>query len=446
MLAVVHWNFCYTDIPAFFGKVNNCEYAIVRGEPCHALGTALGTRLLGTVADPSKDMQTNKLSARAVSTLKDPGRHSDGGGLYLLVKATGARSWVFMWSRQGRQREMGLGSVLGVSLAVAREKAAEARADLAAGRDPLGTRDRLKAKTFGELADAHVAAMSPQWRNPKHIAQWTMTLTEYAAPLRGKTAAAITTEDVLEVLRPLWTTKPETASRVRGRIESVLDAAKAQGLRSGDNPARWRGHLDQLLPKRAKLSRGHHAAMAIDELPAFMGRLSSVQGVSAMALRFTVFTAVRTGEAIGATWSEVDFDKGIWVIPASRMKAGREHRIPLPSPALTLVKDLYEVRRGEFIFPGLKPGRPISNMSMDKVLRDLGVDVTVHGFRSTFRDWASERTAFPHELCEMALAHTIENKTEAAYRRGDMVEKRRELMGAWAAFCGSAQQGKRDVD
>ena len=186
MLAVVHWSFCYTDIPGFFGTVNNCEYAIVRGEPCHALGTALGTRLLGTVADPSKDMQTNKLSARAVSTLKDPGRHSDGGGLYLLVKATGAKSWVFMWSRQGRQREMGLGSVLGVSLAVAREKAAEARAELAAGRDPLGTRDRLKARTFGELADDHVSAMSPQWRNPKHIAQWTMTLTEYAAPLRGE--------------------------------------------------------------------------------------------------------------------------------------------------------------------------------------------------------------------------------------------------------------------
>ncbi len=391
-------------------------------------------------------MNLNKLSARAVSTLKEPGRHSDGGGLYLLVKATGAKSWVFMWKRDGRQREMGLGSVLGVTLAVAREKAVEARTELAAGRDPLGTRDRMKAKTFGDLADAHVAAMSPQWRNPKHVAQWSMTLKEYAAPLRGKSASAITTEDVLEVLRPLWDTKPETASRVRGRIESVLDAAKAQGLRTGDNPARWRGHLDQLLPKRAKLSRGHHAAMAIDALPAFMVQLSKVQGIAAVALNFTILTASRTGEAIGATWPELDLDKGLWTIPPERMKAGREHRVPLPSPALAIVRRLHEARRSEFVFPGLKPGKPLSNMAMDKTLRDEKVDVTVHGFRSTFRDWSSERTSFPHELCEMALAHTIENKTEAAYRRGDMVEKRRELMEAWATFCSSAPEGNSDVD
>ncbi len=225
-------------------------------------------------------MKLNRLSARTVATLSKPGRHADGGGLYLLCKVSGAKSWVFMWKRDGRQREMGLGSVLGVSLAVAREKAAEARAELAAGRDPLGTRDRLKAKTFGDLADAHIQAMSPQWRNSKHVAQWTMTLRDYAAPLRSKTAGAITTEDVLGVLRPLWDSKPETASRVRGRIEAVLDSAKAQGLRSGDNPARWRGHLDQLLPKRAKLSRGHHAAIAIDGLPAFMAKLDTIKGIA----------------------------------------------------------------------------------------------------------------------------------------------------------------------
>ena len=441
MPAVVHWNFRSAEITAFFGSVNYHEYALVRGEPCHALGTPLGTRTLGTITGPSIAMNLNKLSARAVSTLKEPGRHSDGGGLYLLVKATGAKSWVFMWKRDGRQREMGLGSVRGVTLAGAREKAIEARAELAAGRDPLGTRDRMKAKTFGDLADAHVKAMSPQWRNPKHVAQWSMTLKEYAAPLRGKSASAITTEDVLEVLRPLWETKPETASRVRGRIESVLDAAKAQGLRTGDNPARWRGHLDQLLPKRAKLSRGHHAAMAIDALPAFMVQLSKVQGIAAVALNFTILTASRTGEAIGATWPELDLDKGLWTIPPERMKAGREHRVPLSSPALAIVRRLHEARRSEFVFPGLKPGKPLSNMAMDKTLRDEKVDVTVHGFRSTFRDWSSERTSFPHELCEMALAHTIENKTEAAYRRGDMVEKRRELMEAWAAFCGGKVDG-----
>jgi len=383
-------------------------------------------------------MKLNRLSARAVAALTAPGRHADGGGLYLLVKASGAKSWVFMWSRQGRQREMGLGSILGVALAVAREKAAEARVDLAAGRDPLGTRDRLKGKTFGDLADAHVRSMSPQWRNPKHVAQWIMTLTKYAAPLRPKTAAAITTDDVLDVLRPLWETKPETASRVRGRIEAVLDAAKAQGLRTGDNPARWRGHLDQLLPRRAKLSRGHHAAIKIDDVPSFMVSLGKTSGIAALALRFTVLTAARTGEAIGATWSEFDLDKGLWTVPAERMKAGREHRVPLSAAAIALVKSLREFSRGDFLFPGLKPGRPISNMAMDKSVRDAGLDFTVHGFRSTFKDWATERTSFPHELSEMALAHTIKDKTEAAYRRGDMLEKRRELMEAWAGFCQSS--------
>ncbi len=386
-------------------------------------------------------MKLNRLSARAVATLTAPGRHSDGGGLYLLIKASGAKSWVFMWSRQGRQREMGLGSILGVTLAVAREKAAEARADLAAGRDPLGTRDRLRAKTFGDLADAHIQVMSPQWRNQKHVAQWEMTLRDYAAPLRSKTAAAITTEDVLGVLRPLWDSKPETASRVRGRIEAVLDAAKAQGLRSGDNPARWRGHLDQLLPRRAKLSRGHHAAVAIDALPTFMARLPHVRGIAALALRFTILTATRTGETIGATWHEFDLVKGLWTVPASRMKAGREHRVPLSTPVLALLQELSLTAPSVFVFPGLRTGKPLSNMAMDKTLRDARAEFTTHGFRSTFRDWAAERTSFPHELCEMALAHIVSDKTEAAYRRGDMLDKRRELMTAWAVFCETGSPG-----
>jgi integrase len=263
--------------------------------------------------------------------------------------------------------------------------------------------------------------MRPSWRNSKHAAQWAMTLREYAAPLRRLPVDKITTDDVLSVLKPHWNEKPETASRLRGRIERVLDAAKAQGLRSGENPARWRGHLDQLLPKRQRLTRGHHAAMSYADVPAFMSDLQGRPATAALALEFTILTAARSGEVLGAGWDEFDLDAGVWTVPAGRMKAAREHRVPLSKRALATVQAMHEGRNGDFDFPGQKLGKPLSVMALEMVLRRMKVDgVTVHGFRSAFRDWAAECTNFPNEVCEAALAHVIENKAEAAYRRGDL--------------------------
>jgi integrase len=248
---------------------------------------------------------------------------------------------------------------------------------------------------------------------------------------------------VLSVLKPLWNEKPETASRLRGRIERVLDAAKAQGLRSGENPARWHGHLDQLLPKRQRLTRGHHATMKYVELPAFMTDLQARQATAALALEFAILTAARSGEVLGARWQEFDLDRAVWTIPATRMKAGREHRVPLSRRALKVVKTMHEDRNCDFVFPGQKPGKPLSVMALEMVLRRMKIeDATVHGFRSAFRDWAAERTNFTNEVCEAALAHVIENKAEAAYRRGDLFDKRRKLMEAWAVYCAAPKAGK----
>jgi integrase len=269
-----------------------------------------------------------------------------------------------------------------------------------------------------------------------------MTLRDYAAPLRRLPVDKITTDDVLSVLKPLWNEKPETAARLRGRIERVLDAAKAQGQRSGENPARWRGHLDQLLPKRQRLTRGHHAAMGYTDVPAFMAELQARQATASLALEFTILTAARSGEVLGARWDEFDLDRAVWTIPASRMKAGREHRVPLSRRALKVVKAMHDARNGDFVFPGQKPGKPLSVMALEMVLRRMKIkDVTVHGFRSAFRDWAAERTNIPNEVCEAALAHVIENKAEAAYRRGDLFDKRRKLMEAWAAYCATSKAG-----
>jgi integrase len=285
--------------------------------------------------------------------------------------------------------------------------------------------------------------MRPSWRNEKHAAQWEMTLRDYAAPLRRLPVDKITTDDVLSVLKPLWNAKPETASRLRGRIERVLDAAKAKGLRSGENPARWRGHLDQLLPKRQRLTRGHHAAMPYADVPSFMGDLRSRQATSALALEFAILTAARSGEVLGARWDEFDVERAVWIVPAGRMKAGREHRVPLSRRALQIVKELHKTRTNEFVFPGEKAGRPLSGMALEMVLRRMRVeDATVHGFRSSFRDWAAECTSSANEVCEAALAHVIENKAEAAYRRGDLFEKRRRLMDAWALYCTTPKMGK----
>lgn len=378
-----------------------------------------------------------KLSAREVETLSRPGRHSDGGGLYLSIDANGRRRWVFMYTSNGRRVELGLGSASTRSLKEAREEAALHRASLARGMDPRAERGKSTTKpTFGEFADEYVEAMRPSWRNGKHAAQWSMTLTAYAKPLRGLPIDAVTTENILRTLQPIWKRTPETAERLRGRIENVLSAAKAKGLRSGENPAAWKGHLDQLLPKRQRLTRGHHAALPYEDLPEFFGDLLKKTAMAARALQFLILTAARSGEVLGATWSEIDLDRGLWIVPASRMKAGREHRVPLSEAALNVLRTVdAELGPEDYVFWGKSPDRPLSSMAMAMLLRRMVPGVTVHGFRSSFRDWAAEVSSFPHEVCEMALAHTIPNKAEAAYRRGDLLEKRRELMEAWALFC-----------
>lgn len=381
----------------------------------------------------------NKLSARGVTAITKPGRHGDGGGLYLVVDKSGAKRWVFLYRREGILREMGLGGLKSVSLARARELAAEARVNLQAGIDPITAKNNapVAVPTFGEEADDFIDAMGPQFRNAKHLDQWKMTLKVYAAPLRSKRVDQIATADVLEVLKPIWLTKPETAARLRGRIERVLDAAKAKGHRSGQNPALWRGHLDNLLPKRRKLSRGHHAAMPYEDVPAFFADLREREGIAARALEFTILTAARTGETFGATWREIDLEAALWVIPAQRMKAGREHRVPLTPRVVEILTELSELSTGPgaYIFPGQKEERPLSVMAMDMLLRRMNIDFTVHGFRSSFRDWAGEETSFPREVAEAALAHVVGDETERAYRRGDALEKRRKLMIAWSNYC-----------
>ncbi len=387
----------------------------------------------------------NKLNARSVTTISKPGRHGDGGGLYLVVDKTGGKRWVFLYRRNDRLREMGLGGLNAVTLARARELAAAARADLQAGIDPIEAKRSAPSAVpnFGDEADAYIEAMKPQFRNSKHVGQWEMTLREYAAPLRPKPVNEITTADILAVLKPIWLTKSETASRVRGRIERVLDASKAKGHRSGENPALWRGHLDKLLPKRRKLARGHHAAMPYVDVPAFINDLREREAIAARALEFTVLTAARSGETFGAVWREFDLAAGVWTVPAVRMKAGREHRVPLTPRALAILEEMKLLRSGPeaFVFPGQRKGKPLSVMAMDMVLRRMNEAVTVHGFRSSFRDWCGEASTFPREIAEAALAHVVGDETERAYRRGDALEKRRRLMIAWANFCEPRKPG-----
>jgi integrase len=407
------------------------------------LGTIQSARYGGAESGAITMARTiNKLSARKVETVIEPGRHSDGNGLYLYVDAAGAKRWLFMFRWQGKRREMGLGGIARVSLAQARGRAAEARALLAEGRNPISARSAIDAErrsmpTFAAFADELLPEICKGFRNEKHRDQWASTLKAHAGPLAAVALDAVTTELVLKALGPIWHAKPETASRVRGRIERVLDAARARGLIKPpwENPARWRGHLDNLLPRRQALSRGHHAAIPYQEVPAFMAELAKRQSMAARALELTIYCASRSGEILGATWAEFDLDNAVWAIPATRMKAGRQHRVPLSAPALSLVTALREASTSDFVFPGQKPGRPLSNMAMEMLLRRMKrLDVTVHGFRSSFRDWAGETTAFPREIAEAALAHVVGDQTERAYRRGDALARRRELMEAWAKF------------
>jgi integrase len=380
-----------------------------------------------------------KLTARAAATTK-PGRYGDGAGLWLVVSATGARKWVFRFSFGGKVTEMGLGAA---NLAQARAKAIEARQTIAEGKNPIEERrEAVKAEagkpTFGAIADALIAAKTPEWRNEKHLAQWKMTLEVYAAPLRSRAVDEIDTAAVLAVLKPIWQTKPETASRLRGRIETVLDAARANGDIPEDrsNPARWRGHLQLLLAKRTKLSRGHHAAMAYADVPAFISDLREREGMAALALEFCILTEARSGEVLGARWAEIDLAGKVWTVPATRMKAGREHRVPLCARALAILEPLSNARTNDFLFAGQRAEKPLSGMAMEMLLRRMGVsDITVHGFRSAFRDWAGNETHFARELAEAALSHVIGDKAEQAYRRSDALDKRRKLMDAWANYC-----------
>ncbi len=383
----------------------------------------------------------SKLTDAACRAVKDAGRLSDGGGLYLVVKPTGAKSWVFMWKQQGKRREMGLGSFPTVKLAKARALAAEQRAKVADGGDPIKERQKEVEPTFGECADRFLEAMEVQWRNEKHRAQWRMTLTKYAAPLREKRVSEIDTNDILAVLTPIWTKIPETASRLRGRIERVLDYARARGWRSGENPALWRGHLKSVLPAPTKLSRGHHAAMPYADVPTFVARLREANSVSAKALEFVILTAGRSGEVREAVWDEFDLDAALWTIPGMRMKAGRIHRVPLVPRAVEILEYMARIRVSDYVFPGQKPGRPLSLMAFEMQMRRLEADAfTVHGFRSAFRDWAGDQTNFAREVAEAALAHTVGDATERAYRRSDALAKRRSLMEEWAAYC---SQGDR---
>ena len=376
--------------------------------------------------------QINRLTTTAIRAISEDGLYPDGGNLYLRVGK--GRRWVFIFQWQGKRREMGLGSLQDVSLKDARTAAEQARLALRNGIDPLAARkaEEVRGKTFGDVADAFIADKKAGWRNAKHRHQWTNTLATYAKDLRPLPVAEITTADVLKALKPIWTKKPETASRVRGRIENILDAAKAQGLRMGENPAAWRGNLVHLLPKRSKLTRGHHRALPYENAPAFWAALNERTGVAAKALQFTILTCARTSEAIGARWAEIDFEKAIWTVPPARMKMAEMHRVPLSPAAIELLREM-ETLGGDYVFPS-NGKSTLSTAAMDAVLKRMKVDATVHGFRSTFRDWAGDSTSYPREVVEAALAHKVGSNVERAYRRSDALEKRRRLMEDWSKF------------
>lgn len=415
------------------------------------VGMVVGTTTIGGRVGRAM----NQLKAVELKSLK-PGHHADGGGLYLAVsKSGGGRSWVFRTRRNNKLREIGLGGLDTVTLEKARRKAAALREQFLDGRDPLAEKrqaavaakvETAKATTFEQAAQAYIRSHRSAWKSPKSLAAWEHTLSDFAYPIIGKLpVGSIDTTLVEKVLEQeindgpdgepssLWIARPETANRLRGRLEMVLDYAKVKGWRDGDNPARWRGHLDHLLPARQAVAKTvHHAALPYRDLPSFLADLRSREGIAARALEFAILTAARTGEVIGATWPEIDLE-GLWTIPGERMKAGREHRVPLSAAAMAVLAGLPHDARDKRVFP-------VSNMAMLMLLRRMGrADLTVHGFRSAFSDWAAEQTTAPSEVREMALAHAVGDKVEAAYRRGDLFEKRRQLMDAWAKYCESQE-------
>jgi integrase len=405
-------------------------------------------------------MRFQALTEKAIAAkAKKAGIYGDGAGLYLLVGGKsrnghiGGCSWVFRYMRDRKAHAMGLGRYPDVSLQTARQRASAVREQIAAGRDPIADRtternkvaiEAAKAITFQVAAEGYIAAHKAGWRNAKHADQWTATMATYAYPVFGSLpVGAVDTGLVMKALDPIWAKKPETATRVRGRIEAILDWARVRGYRAGENPARWRGHLDKLLPRRAKVARvKHHAALPYGEMSAFMALLRDQDGTAARSLEFAILTGARTGEVIGMTWSEVNLSERLWTVPAERMKAEREHRVPLSAPAVAIIETMLKTAgNGEpdaYVFPGAKRGKPLSDMALTMTLRRMKRgDLTTHGFRSSLRDWCAEQTTFPAEVAEMALAHVVGDKVEAAYRRGDLFDKRRALAKDWAAFCGS---------
>lgn len=403
---------------------------------------------------------TKKLTAAKVKNTTQPGMYSDGEGLYLQVSKTSTKSWVLRYKRHGKAREMGLGALITVSLSDARIKALHYRKMLLEGEDPIFVRDQEKlakrleetagAKSFKDCAKEYITAHKASWNNEKHINQWENTLSSYAEPKFGsKPVEQVDTTLVMKCLEPIWYNKTETANRVRGRIESILDWAKVKGYRSGENPARWKGHLDQLLPAPSKVKKvKHHSAMPYKDIGDFISLLQKQESISARSLEFTILTACRTQEVLGAKWDELDLEDRIWTIPSDRMKMKREHQVPLTDRMLKIIKamEMFKEKENDYIFPGSKEDKPQSNMTMLNLLKRVKrTDITVHGFRSTFRDWVAENTTFPGEVAEMALAHKIMNDVEAAYRRGNLLDKRRELMSDWDDYCNgknsTAQKG-----
>ena len=401
----------------------------------------------------------HRLKAVAVAQMNKPGLYADGGGLYLQITPAGVRSWLFRYMRNGKARGMGLGPLHTITLSKARVKAHECREMLLAGADPLEVKkeaqhaQRLndaKALSFRDCATSYHLAHKDGWKNKKHADQWTNTLSTYAYPIIGDLpVASVDVGLVMKILEPIWRTKSETASRLRGRIESVIDWATARGFRNGENPARWKGHLDHLLMSRSAANKVvHHPALPYSDVAKFIVDVRQQEGFAKQALELLILTASRTSEVLNATWDEVDLDLAIWTIPAARMKAGREHRVPLSQHACEILRNQLALRKGQqrdadadYVFPGRKSSQPLSNMALLQLLKRMNrSDLTVHGFRSTFRDWAGECTNHPRETAEAALAHTVKDKTEAAYARGDLFEKRRVLMSDWSTFCTSAAE------
>jgi integrase len=405
-----------------------------------------------------KELRVARLNSLSVQRLAKPGLHSDGNGLYMQISKSGARSWIFRFMIQKRARAMGLGSLELVSLADARMAALACRKQLLEGVDPIASRQSNKLRsvletartmTFKQCADSYIESHSPGWKNSKHADQWRNTIGTYAIPTIGALpVSAVDTGLVMKVIEPIWRDKTETASRLRNRIELVLGWATVRGYRNGDNPARWHGHLDHLLPRRSDVQKvKHFSALPYMELGNFMQKLRTLDGAAARGLEFCILTAARTSEVTGAKFSEFNLEEGLWTIPAERMKAGREHRVPLSPAAFDIVKKQLLVNCGEFLFTARPSGKPLSNNAFLSVIKKrLSYTITTHGFRSCFRDWCAEKTSHSREVVEMSLAHAIVDQTEAAYRRGDLLLKRQGLMNDWANYCGVPVHNSQVLD